>query len=257
MLIALTREVSPTLNSCELTHVHREPIDVDFARRQHRTYEHLLGRLGCEIVRLPAAPELPDAVFVEDTCLVLDELAIIANPGAISRRSETAAMAEALRSLRVLHYIQDPGTLDGGDVLRIGKRLFVGITTRSNLEGIEQLQAIVAPHGYTVAPVKVEGCLHLKSAVTQVGDDAVLMNAAWIDASVFKDFERIEVDPNESLGANALLVDRFVIYPWSFPRTLGRLEQKELALIPVDVSELAKAEGGVTCCSVIFSRNPR
>lgn len=253
MLMAITREISPRIAKCELTHLAREPIDFQRARTQHRQYETLLEELGCKLVRLPAEPVLPDSVFVEDTAVVLDELAVITRPGAESRRAETASIAEALKPYRRLFYIEPPGTLDGGDVLRVGKTLYVGLSRRSNQEGIEQLRVMLVPFGYIVMAVNLQDCLHLKSAVTQVAEDTLLINQAWTDTVVFQGFHLIEVAPSEPFGANALRIGDTVVYPAAFPETLQRLEKQGIRLRTVDASELAKAEGGITCCSLIVA----
>lgn len=251
MRIAITRDVSPSIAQCELTHLEREPISFEAARAQHEEYVQCLAALGCEVRRLPAEPSMPDAVFVEDTAIVLDEVAVIARPGAASRRPETASIAKALEPHRALRFIEAPATIDGGDVLRVGTRLFVGMTSRSTSEGIAQLREFVAPFGYTVTGVPVTGCLHLKTAVTQVAPDLLLINPAYVDPHVFN-MRYIEVDSSEPFGGNALLIDETVIYPAAFPRTRRRMEQAGIAVQTVDASELAKAEGGVTCCSLVF-----
>ncbi len=251
-LMAITREVSPSIGRCELTHLAREPIDVELARAQHRHYEECLATLGCRIRRLSPEPALPDAVFVEDAAIVLDELAIIARPGAASRQPETQSIAEALVPHRRLVFIEAPGTLDGGDVLHIGKTLFVGLTRRSNSAGVEQLRTSLAPLGYTVKGVPVDGCLHLKSGVTQVAENTLLVNPSWVDAGAFRPMNLIEVDTSEPFAANALWVGGTVVYPSAYPGTRARLEAQGISVMLVDVSELTKAEGGVTCCSLIF-----
>lgn len=252
MLLAITREVSPRIAACELTHLVREPIDLERALQQHRQYEALLEELGCKLIRLPAEPELPDSVFVEDTAVVLDELAVITRPGAESRRAETASIADVLKQYRKLFYIQPPATLDGGDVLRIGKTLYVGLSARSNAKGTQQLRRIVAPFGYSVAGVGLHGCLHLKSAVTRVDEDTLLINRRWVDAGVFESMRQIDVADAEPFAANALLVGGSVIYPEAFPRTRACLEEHGIRVRTVDAAELAKAEGGVTCSSLVF-----
>jgi dimethylargininase len=256
MLIAMTREIGGGIQNCELTHIEREPIDVDRARAQHRAYEQCLADLGCRVVSLPAEADLPDSVFVEDTALVLDELAVIMRPGAASRRPETASIAKALAPYRELSYLEEPGTIDGGDVLRIGKAIFVGLSYRSNAVGVEQLRQVVAPFGYRVEGVRVAGCLHLKSAVTQVAPDTLLINRSYVDAHIFPGLRLIDVAPSEPSGANALCVGDHVVYPAAFPLTLKKLEERGLAVRVVDASELAKAEAGVTCCSLIFEERP-
>jgi dimethylargininase len=252
MHIAITREVSPDMAACELSFVARSPVDTALARTQHAAYQHALHGLGCEVISLAAETSLPDAVFVEDTALVFDEVAVITRPGAMSRRAETGAVAEALRVYRPLLHIDEPATLDGGDVLRIGRCVYVGSSARSNADGIAQLRRLLAPNGYSVQAVAVRDCLHLKSAVTQVARDTVLINPAWVDAAVFAGYRQIEVDPTEPHAANALLIGDALIYPTNFPRTRERLENAGIRVIAVDVGELQKAEGAVTCCSLLF-----
>ena len=251
-MVAITREISPSMASCELTHLPRVSIDLERARAQHHDYEQALADAGCRVERLPAGPDMPDSVFVEDIAIVLDELAIIARPGAESRRVEVPALAAALEPHRLLRFIAAPGTLDGGDVLVCGRRMVVGASSRTNAEAIAELRQIVAPHGYTVCAVTVRGCLHLKSAVTAVGDDTLLVNPQWIAKESLGGFHFIEVDPAEPSAANALRIGEAVIFPGAFPRTAERLARRGLTLRTVDASEVAKAEGAVTCCSVIF-----
>jgi len=191
-------------------------------------------------------------VFVEDTAIVLNELALIARPGATSRREETRSIAEVLRGYRTIFQITSPGTLDGGDVLQIGRTLFVGNTSRTNESGIKQLIDFVSPYEYKVEKVQVEGCLHLKSAVTLVGEETLLINRSWVDTKPFGAKEYIDIDPSEPYAANALLVGGELVYPTIFPKTLRRLESKGISIRVVHVSELQKAEGAVTCCSLIF-----
>lgn len=240
---------------CELTFLARTEIDIEQARAQHAGYCRALAALGCEVVTLPAEPELPDSVFVEDTAIVLDDVAIITRPGAASRRAETWAIAQALREHRELVYIQAPGTLDGGDVLRIGRTLCVGSSGRSNRSGVTQLADAVMRFGYRVQTIPFNDCLHLKSAVTAVGAETLLLNPEWVDRSVWHGVELIEVAPDEPFGANALLIGEQVIYPTRLTHTRERLESKGIAVTGVETSELEKAEGAVTCCSLILKRN--
>ncbi len=255
MLTAITREVSASLARCELTHLARVPLDVGRARAQHAAYEEALRGLGVEVVRARPEPELPDAVFVEDTAVVVDEGAVITLPGARSRWGEVGGVAEVLGRYRELRFIAGEGRLDGGDVLRVGRRIFVGRSSRTNEAGIEQLRQFLDAWGYQVEAMAVTGCLHLKSAVTQVGEGMVLVNPAWLAKGTFagmERIERIEVDPAEAYGANALCVAGQVIYPEHFPRTRARLERRGIHVLPVVCDELAKAEGAVTCCSIMF-----
>jgi dimethylargininase len=253
MLMALTREISPALESCQLTHLTRVPIDLERARAQHAAYEWALVEAGCTIRRLDAGPDMPDSVFIEDIAVVLDEGAVVGRPGAESRRLETAGVVEALvRHGRPMQQIQSPGTLDGGDVLVIGRQVFVGSSARTNRAAIDQLSGMLGPVGYSVSAVPVRGCLHLKSAATAVASDTLLINRACVPADAFRGLSLIDVDPEEPHAANALVVGGVVIYPASFPRTRERLEGRGLRVRPVEVDELQKAEGAVTCCSLIF-----
>ncbi len=256
MRIALTRAVPLSLERCELTHLARRPIDVGLAARQHEAYEDALRSAGCAVVRLPPEPDLPDSVFVEDTAVVLDEVAVVARPGAPSRRAETESTAAALSAYRRLVTIEAPGTLDGGDVLVAGKTVYVGAGARSNADGVRQLARHLTPFGYEVRSVEVAGCLHLKSAATLVSQASVLVNPAFVDARAFAPLEPVLVAPEEPSAANALLVGGMVIYSSACPRTLGILERRGARVVPIDLGELAKAEGALTCCSLVFGGQP-
>ncbi len=256
MLIAVTRPVSPTLAQCELTHLAREPIDVARATAQHADYERLLGSLGASVIQVAAAPELPDAVFIEDTAVVLDEIAVIARPGAASRRAETDAVATLLSTCRPLQSINAPGTLDGGDVIRLGRTLYVGRSGRTNNAGIEQFRRLVAPFGYSVVVVEFAGCLHLKSAATALDEGLLLHNPAWVSADSFAGLEVMAVDDQEPYAGNALRVADTIVYPSEFSRTLERLASRGLRVETLPYDELTKAEGAVTCCSLIFEDKP-
>lgn len=251
-LVALTRPVSASIGQCELTHVTRTAIDVDRARSQHEAYCAALRAVDCTVVELPRADALPDAVFVEDAAVVLDEVAVLARPGAESRRPEVEGVAAALRDHRATLHIRAPATLDGGDVLRVGRTLFAGLSQRTNVEAIRQLDALVAPFGYDVVPVKVTGCLHLKTAVTSVADDTLLVHRAWLDVTPLQRFRTIDVDEVEPFAANVVRVRDHVLAAAAFPRTAARLAAAGIPVTTIDVSELARAEGGLTCCSIIF-----
>lgn len=252
MLTAITRTVSPALADCELTFVARQPIDLQRARAQHRAYETLLEKLGARVLSLPAEPDFPDSMFVEDPAIVLDELAIILPLGTAARRGEAPSLAEALSKFRKLEQVVLPGTIEGGDILRVGRKLFAGLSSRTNAEGIRQLAAILAPHKYEVIAVPVMGCLHLKSAVTYLGGNTLLANRAWLDCGPLAGFEWIDVDPAEPHAANALALGGTIIFSASFPRTRARIEAHGFHITPLDISELQKAESGLTCSSLIF-----
>jgi len=251
-LIAITRDISPSLAECQLTHLARQAIDVDRARGQHSEYERALERLGCAVTRLPAGADMPDSVFIEDIAIVFDEIAVVTRPGAISRRLEVGDVAAAVSRHRKVVQIASPGTIDGGDVLAVGRSVFVGRTSRTNDAGIDQLREALAPYSYTVRAATVRGCLHLKSAVTALDERTLLLNRRWIAEDEFATFDLLDVDQGEPSGANIVRVGPSLLYSAAFPRTRDLLGLRGYNVITVDVSEIAKAEGAVTCCSLIF-----
>lgn len=252
MRIAVTRPVPRSISRCELTHLARTPIDVERARAQHEEYEATLRRLGCVVERIDAADDLPDSVFVEDAAVVLDEIAVITRPGAASRQPETESVERALARYRPIRSLGAPATMDGGDVLRIGRRLYVGISGRTSEEGARQLAAAVRPFGYTVEGLRVTGCLHLKSAATAIDDRTIVCNPDWVDARAFDGCEVIAVHREEPFAANVLRVGGALVCAVEYPRTAAALRARGSDVHLVEASELAKAEAGVTCCSVLL-----
>ena len=256
MTIAITRDISPRFAECEITHIERTPIDLDLAHIQHQAYVNALRKLGCNVIELPAEAGLPDSVFVEDTAFILPEVAVITRPGADSRKPETGSIIQTLTPLIKLVCVQEPATVDGGDVLVLGKKIYIGLSTRSNQGAVDQLNELLGEHGYSVMGVELHDCLHLKSAVTRVDDKTLLINRNWVDPNYFEEFDLIEVDPSEPHAANCLPVGKSIIFPAAFPKTAVRLEERGYQVITLDVSELEKAEGAVTCCSLIIDNNP-
>jgi dimethylargininase len=256
MDVALTRGVSRAIARCELTYLERQPIDHARAVAQHAEYCRVLESLGLRVVGLDADPDLPDACFVEDAAVVLDEIAVLASMGAESRRGELDAVAHALSAYRPLSHISLPATLDGGDVLRVGRRLFVGLSPRTDAGGVAALRDLVEAHGYRVVPVRIQGCLHLKSAVTALDDESVLANPDWVDLRPFHPLEVVRVHPDEPWAANVLRLRDGVVAHAGFLRTHERLLARGLDVRPVDVSEFLKAEAGVTCKSLVFRAAP-
>lgn len=252
MLIAITRAVSPAINRCELGFIERQEISLAKAGEQHRLYEACLAELGATVVSLAAEPDYPDSVFVEDPAVVVDEVAVMTRMGAASRRGESESLERTLKCYRPLRHLREPATLEGGDVMRIGRRLFVGASHRSNLDGIEQLAAELAPFGYTVVAVEVRGALHLKTACCYVGDGAILANRKWLDTEPLHGFRIVDIAPDEPRAANVLAIGDSVILPQCFPRTAEILARLGRKVRLVDVSELMKAEAGVTCSSLVF-----
>ena len=241
----------------ERSFVPRQPFDLGRAQGQHVAYRAALEAMGCKVLVLPGDPAYPDCTFVEDVALVFDELAVATRPGAPSRRAEGAPVLDLLATHRPVAAIHAPATLDGGDVLRIGRTVYVGSSTRSDAEGCAQLAALLAPYGYEVRPVPVRDCLHLKTAATRVAADTVLLYPAWVDAGTFADCRVIEVDPSEPAAANALRIGESLLCAEGFPRTLQRLRAAGIAVTTVDMGEVRKAEGGPTCCSLVFRTQVR
>ncbi len=259
MKVALTRPVGAEIAACELTFLERSPIDPDRAAAQHAAYEQALESAGWRVHRVAVAPDHPDGVFVEDAVVALDEVIVLTRPGAASRRGEVESVEAALREVapeRAVRRIEAPGTLDGGDVLRTGHTLWVGAGHRTNADGIRQLATAVAPWGFRVRPVTFEGCLHLKTAVSPAAEDLLVLNPGWVDAAHFAGCEAVEVHPDEPFAANVLSLGDTVLVAAGAPRTRERLTRglapRRMTTLEVDLSELAKAEAGVTCCSVLL-----
>ena len=253
-MIALVREVSPCLADCELSFLPRVPIDAERAFRQHGAYVAELAALGLGIEWLAPLATHADGVFVEDTAVVLPEVAVVTRPGVASRREEVSTAAEALGTHRRLLRIVDPGTLEGGDVVRIDRTLYVGASGRSNAAGIQQLARALEPFDYRVRSVEMRDCLHLKSAATFVPPDILIANPAWVDPGSFAAKRVIEVAPGEEFAANTLTVAGVTFVSAAFPETERRLQAAGIATRALDVSELQKAEAALTCLSLILDQ---
>jgi dimethylargininase len=258
MLIALTRKPSPHLDRCHLTHIARQPIDLGKAREQHREYEFILRGLQAYVHRLPAAPRLPDGVFVQDTALVCDELAVTAPLVLPSRRDEAETTCMALAWYREVVPFTAPATFDGGDVLIADEHVFVGITGRTNHAAFDQIRQLLERElgEYRVRPVRVDGCVHLKSGCSYIGRDTLVINRRWVDARAFHDFHCIDVPADEPFGANTLTVHGTVLVSASSPRTADAIARAGFSVLTVDISEFEKAEGGVSCLSLLFQVVP-
>lgn len=249
---ALVRDVSPHLADAELTFLADRSIDPDRAAAQHDGYVNLLRTLGHEVVRVDPTPDHPDGTFVEDAVVVVDDLAVLTRPGAESRRGEVASVREAVRGLGLrTHDVVDPGTIDGGDVLQVGRHVFVGLGGRTNGEGVEQLRAALSPLGRTVVPVEVTGCLHLKSGATALPDGTVVAVSSWLDTTAFSAAGLTVVEAPEHAGADLLLSGDRVVVSAAAPLTAELVRQRGFEAHPVAIDELEKAECGVTCLSVL------
>jgi dimethylargininase len=252
MLTAITRRVSPSFEACELSFLDREPIDLARAAEEHRQYEICLESLGVRVITLPEDPAFPDSVFVEDPVIVLDEVAVVTRMGAASRAGEADAIVDALAPFRRTVHLHEPATIEGGDVMLVDKTLYVGLSQRTNREGVAQLGALLAEFGYNVVSVDVRGCLHFKSACCYLGDGAVLANREWIDAAPLAGQRVLDVPLGEEWAANVLRVRDSILLPSRFPRTREMLEATGYRIVTVDNTELAKAESGLTCLSLLF-----
>lgn len=251
-LVAVTHQPSPRMNDALRTFIDVAPIDLAKVAAQHAAYRALLEKAGAEVVVLDANLELPDAVFVEDTAIVLDELAVLTSMGAPARRAEQPAIEAELRKHRAeITRLALPGTLDGGDVLRVGRTLLVGASGRTNGAGIAGLAACLRPFGYEVRKVAIAGCLHLKSACTALPDGSLLVNPRWLDARDLDGFALVAVADDEPDAANVVLVNDQIITASAHPRTRAIIEARGFAVWTTDLSEIAKAEGCGTCLSLL------
>ena len=252
MLSALTRGVSPSIGDCKLTFMERERIDVAAATRQHEAYKQSLTKMSVHVTSLDLLPAAPDAVFIQDTAVVVDEVAVVATMGAACRAQEVESVVQVLSSHRTLKRLSPPATLEGGDVVRIGRTLYVGDSGRTNREGIRQLSDILAPYDYEVRAVGVSGCLHLSTGCSYLGRGLMLLNPVWVDAGPFRQFEILEVPETESWAANTIAAGDTVLMASAFERTRALVEERDFNVIATDISELQKAEGALTCMSIMF-----
>ena len=251
--VAITRKPSRRLEEGERTHIGREPIDFVKALEQHTAYRSALRELGAAETCLEDADAYADGVFIEDTALVLDECAVMMRPGAESRRGEVVGVARALAAYRDLLHIDGEVTIDGGDIVVAGRRILVGRSARTTTAGIEALSEMTRPCGYVVRAVRMRGCLHLKSGCTALPDGRLLVNRHWIDVRDLTGFDLIDVPPSEPWGGDVAYVGDTVVAAAAFPDTIETLTGRGFRTRPVDVSEFAKAEGGVTCMSLLFA----
>ena len=253
MLSALTRGVSPSIGNCKLTFMEREPVNVAVASRQHDAYTQCLKQMGVQVMPLELLCEAPDAVFIQDTAVVVDEVAVVATMGAACRSNEVESVVEVLSSHRPISRLSSPATLEGGDVVRVGRTLYVGVSGRTNHEGITQLSDILAPYDYQVRPVGVSGCLHLSTGCSYLGQGLMLLNPVWVDAAAFGEFEILEVPETESWAANTITVGDTVLMASAFEHTCALVEKQGFKVVATDISELQKAEGALTCMSLMFN----
>ena len=256
-MLALTHVPSPNMDHGQRTHVGRAAIDFGLAVRQHAEYCRVLRDGGADVRVLEVNRDLPDATFVEDTAVVFDEVAVLASMGAEARRAELAGIEPELRKYRELRRIEAPATIEGGDVLRVGRTLLVGVSCRTNPAGVRALEAIVRRYGYRVRPVPVRQCLHLKTACTALPDGSLLVNPSWLAMASLPDFDKVPIPEEEPWAANTLPIGGTVCIAAEHGHTADLLRQRGFDVRTARVSEFAKAEGGVTCLSLWFDSPDR
>lgn len=252
-MLALVHVPSPLLDTGQRTFVSCTVLDADRAARQHRNYALALTACGAEVVTLEDNAGEADGVFLEDVAIVLDEVAVLATMGTEARQAEPGGVRGALEQHRKVQPIEHPARIEGGDVLRIGRQLLVGLSKRTDAIGAQALAAIAEPLGYTVTTVPMHGCLHLKTACTALPDGRLLVNPNWIDTEALSGFEHIWIPPEEPWGANTLPLGQTVLLPSANVETGELIQNLGFQVKSVDISEFAKAEGGVTCLSIIVS----
>jgi dimethylargininase len=248
---ALTRK--PGKNYSDgLTTQTREERNFELLLEQHEAYCRVLESLGIELITLEPEPAYPDAYFVEDTAVVTRDVAVITNPGADTRRGETATIEPVLARYRKTFRIHPPGILDGGDVLLLGSHAAIGISERTNEHGARQLGWILATYGYTWSTVPVSDGLHLKSSVNVVGANTLLVSKAFERAEPLEAYRKIVVVEEEAYACNTLFLNGYLIMPAGYPETKRVLEETGSPVVELDVSEVRKMDGGLTCLSIRF-----
>ncbi|MCP4107784.1 MAG: amidinotransferase [Desulfobacteraceae bacterium] len=219
---------------------------------QHEAYIQTLRHLGLDIVVLESQTDYPDAYFVEDTAVVTPDVAVITNPGAMSRKGEEETIEPVLARYRKTVRIRPPGTVDGGDVLMVGTHFFIGISERTNKEGASQLGAVLEEYGNTWTSVKIGEGLHLKSSINYVGRNTMLVTGEFADIDEIRGYDKIITEKSEEYAANTLLVNDTLIMPRGFPGVKRKLDTLGLEIIELDASEIRKMDGGLTCMSLRF-----
>ena len=246
---AILRAPAPSLAEGERTHLGRAPIDFPLALTQHAAYAAALHDCSVAVTVLPALPHHPDACFVEDTAIILPELSVLTRPGAPSRADEPAAIAPHLPADRPTARLPD-GRLDGGDVLVAGKLVLVGLSSRTDVDGATALADQLAPHGYRVETIPMPAALHLKTAMTALGSDTLVVNRGWVPEPPLG-MRVIDAQPSEPFGANLLWVNGHAFAQAAAPRTAELVARAGFDVSPLDISEFAKAEAGLTCLSLL------
>jgi len=247
---AIVRIVADTYDQCVTK--QSESIDVALAKEQHAKYCSELERIGLQLIRIEADNNLPDCCFVEDAAIVVDNIAIITHPGAESRRKETEAVEKVISKFKTIHRVVSPATIDGGDVLKIGMKIFIGLSERTTQYAIDQVAEIIRPRGYEVIAVPIHHTLHLKSVVTALSDSQIIISAGHLDETTFEGFRKIVVPHEESYAANCLSVNNTIFIPAGYPITKSLIEGMGFSTIELENSEFKKGDGALTCMSILF-----
>lgn len=253
MLEVLTHVPSSNLNNCELTYLDSERIDIKKALIEHNSYCNMIKECGANVNIIEDNIDLADSVFVEDPIIVFDEVAIVTSMGVESRRKESQVLKDYFSKIREIKEIKLPSKIEGGDVLVIDKKVFVGLSPRTNESAIEELKNILKPYGYIVQSVKVDGCLHLKTGCTALDDKTILLNPNWVDVEVFSDYKIINIPSDEPFGANIMKINEYICMNEAFPKSIELVKALGYKVKTTDISEFVKAEAGLTCMSVRYN----
>ena len=247
---AIVRSVPESYDRCVRS--SNEEIDVALAKKQHAQYCGVLKQLGLKLIKVTVDNTLPDSCFVEDTAVILGDKAIICNMKVKSRAKEVVEVADVLGKLKDTHYIKPPATIDGGDVLKVEDRVFVGLTARTNLEAVNQLRGIVAESDFGIVPVKVHDVLHLKSACTYIGKGCVVFSKGCFDEGILKDYRKVHVPRGEEYAADCLSINDTILVAKGYPKTRRLIEKAGFSTCELDVSEFRKGDGALTCLSILL-----
>jgi len=247
---AVVRPVPDSYDRCVRTNV--EKIDVALAKRQHAEYCKALQKLGLELIWIEGDNTLPDSCFVEDTAVILGEKAIICNMKIKSRVKEVTEVAKVLEKLKETYYIKPPATIDGGDVLKIEDKVFVGLSDRTNPHAIHQLRKILENSNLEIVPVKVRNVVHLKSACTYLGNNYVILSKGHFDTDILRDYKKIVVPRGEEYAADCLAINGTVLMARGHPKTKKLIEKEGFFVKELEMSEFRKGEGALTCLSIIW-----
>jgi dimethylargininase len=249
---AVGRGVPNTYDNCIKPSKFQNKIDVELAKEQHIQYCEILEQLGLSLIPIDSDARFPDCCFVEDTAIVVGDSAIISNMASVSRIGEEEKVKNTLSKYKNIHEINPPGTIDGGDALRIDEKIYIGLSERTNQCALQQVSTFTSGGGYQVIPVEIKHVLHLKSACTYIGNDCVVISPGHFDEKIFSEYHKIIVPKGEAQGANCLSVNGKVLIQRGYPITKKLIENEGFETIEIDVSEFRKGGGSLTCLSIIF-----